>query len=141
MREYLRVAFLGIVGGLLVGLFLGAVQPRKAHAADYGQWDRSNPIVQWYQTLMQPDAPTASCCGEADAYWCDDVHVRDSKTFCKITDDRLDEPLKRPHRDVGEEVEIPNQKLKFDAGNPTGHYIVFLSRGGYVYCFVQGTQG
>jgi len=24
-------------------------------------------IRQWYQALMQPDVPNASCCGEADA--------------------------------------------------------------------------
>jgi hypothetical protein len=32
---------------------------------------------------------------------------------------------------------IPNHKLKWDAGNPTEHSIVFLSRGGHVFCFVQ----
>jgi hypothetical protein len=44
---------------------------------------------------------------------------------------------KRPHVDVGTEIEIPNHKLKWDAGNPTEHSIVFLSRGGHVFCFVQ----
>ena len=48
-----------------------------------------------------------------------------------ITDDRPDEPLGRPHLDVGTEIEIPNKKLKWDKGNPTGHGIVFLSRAGY----------
>jgi hypothetical protein len=95
------------------------------------------PIGHWYQTLMQPDNPSASCCGESDAYWCDKINVRAGKTFCTITDDWDDAPLKRPHVDVGTEVEIPNHKLKWDAGNPTGHSIVFLSRGGYVFCFVQ----
>jgi hypothetical protein len=33
-----------------------------------------------------------SCCGEADAYWADEIHVRDGKTFATITDDRPDEP-------------------------------------------------
>ncbi len=87
---------------------------------------------------MQPDIPTASCCGEADAYWCDDVHVRDGKTFCGITDDRPDEPRGRPRREIGEQHEIPPNKLKWDRGNPTGHAVIFLSRGGFVFCFVQG---
>ena len=83
---------------------------------------------EWYQALMQPDVPNASCCGEADAYWADEVHVRDGKTYVTITDDRPDEPRGRPHVDIGTEIEIPNNKLKWDKSNPTGHGIVFLSR-------------
>ena len=118
----------------LTGLFLcGAAQAR-----DNGQWEGSDPAVrQWYKSLMQPDNPTASCCGEADAYWCDDIRVRDSKTYCRITDPRPDAPLGRPHREIGEEFEIPPNKLKWDAGNPTGHYVIFLRVDGSVWCFVQ----
>ena len=70
--------------------------------------------------------PTHPCCGEADAYWCDDYYVRDGHTFCKITDDRPDEPLKRPHVPVGTEIAIPDYRMKHSDGNPTGHTIVFL---------------
>src|SRR3981189_1461964 len=109
-----------------------------ASARDLGQWGGSDPAVrQWYQALMQPDVPNASCCGEADAYWGAEVHVRNGKTYATITDDRADEPLKRPHVDIGTEIEIPNNKLKWEKGNPTGHGIVFLSRAGYVFCYVQ----
>lgn len=101
----------------------------KAHDAEAPELDA------WYAGLMQPDNPAASCCGEADAYWCDVLHVREGKTFCTITDDR--EVVGRPHVDVGTVVEIPDNKLKWDRGNPTGHAVVFLSRGGWVYCFVQ----
>lgn len=112
----------------------------SAFARDFGQWQNSDPAVKvWFETLMQPDVPTASCCGEADAYWCDDIHVRDGKTFCAITDDRPDGPLQRPHREIGTEIQIPDYKLKFDRGNPTGHSIVFLSREDFVFCFVQGS--
>jgi hypothetical protein len=108
------------------------------HARDLGQWEAVDPqIRQWYQALMQPDVPTASCCGEADAYWADEVHVRDGKTYVVITDDRPDETLGRPHVALGTEIEVPNNKLKWDKSNPTGHGVVFLSRGGYVFCFVQ----
>jgi hypothetical protein len=86
---------------------------------------------------MQPDNPTASCCGEADAYWCDDISVRSGKTYCRITDPRPDAPLGRPPREIGEEFEIPPNKLKWDAGNPTGHYVIFLRVDGGVWCFVQ----
>jgi len=114
-----------------------AITPAPAH--DEGQWDeQSDPAtVWWYQHLMQPDAPATSCCGEADAYWCDDYYARDGKAYCKITDDRPDAPRKRPHIAVGTEVEIPDYKLKWDKSNPTGHGVVFLSKNQYVYCYVQ----
>ena len=94
---------------------------------------------QWYGSLMQPDNPAVSCCGKADAYWCDTINVKDGKTFCTITDDRDDGPLRRPHVPIGTQIEIPNHKLKWDRGNPTGHAVVFLSPAGHVWCFVQST--
>jgi hypothetical protein len=136
MRDYLKVVMLGIVLGLLGGLLLGAVQP--AHGRDLGQWEAGDPAVrEWYRSLMQPDNPTVPCCGEADGYWCDDIHVKGGKAYCRITDNRPDGPLGRPHREIGEEFEIPPQKLKWDKSNPTGHSIIFLSTSGNTYCFVQ----
>jgi len=91
----------------------------------------------WYGSLMQPDNPSASCCGLADAYWCDDYFAREGKAYCRITDDRDDAPLKRPHIDIGTEFEIPPYKLKFDRGNPTGHAVIFVNTAGHVWCYVQ----
>jgi hypothetical protein len=109
-----------------------------ASARDLVQWEAVDPkIRKWFQALMQPDVPNASCCGEADAYWTDEVHVRHGKTYAVVTDDRPDGPLLRPHVDVGTEIEIPNNKLKWDKSNPTGHGIMFLSRNRYVFCYVQ----
>lgn len=120
-------------------LLLGSVLlSGPALARDLGQWNADPAVRDWYQGLMQPDNPVASCCGEADAYWADEVHVRDGKTFAVITDDREDAPLKRPHVDVGTEIEIPANKLKWDRGNPTGHNVLFVNRSLSVYCFVQG---
>jgi len=122
-----------IVLGLAFGCMFGV-----SNARDLGQWEAGDPAIrEWYQALMQPDNPAVSCCGEADAYWADEIHVRDGKTYATITDDRPDEPRRRPHVDVGTEIEIPNHKLKWDKSNPNGHGILFLSRGGYVYCYVQ----
>jgi hypothetical protein len=119
----------GVAAGVLTG---------PAGARDLGQWGASDPAIrEWYKGLMQPDVPSASCCGEADAYWADEVHVRDGKTYAVVTDDRDDKPLGRPHVDIGTEVEIPPNKLKWDRGNPTGHSIVFMSRSQFVFCFVQ----
>ena len=101
------VLWLGMVSGLAVG----------AHARDLGRWDAVDPALRHcYQALMQPDVPTASCCGEADAYFADEIHVRDGKTYAVITDERPDEQRNRPHLDVGTEIEIPERKLKWDRG-------------------------
>lgn len=133
----MRAIWFSLLVGLVITLGLAQV-----HGRDLGQWGNNDPAVsEWYRTLMQPDNPSVSCCGEADAYWADEIHVRDGKVFARITDDRPDEPRGRPHRDIGEEFEIPPSKLKWDNGNPTGHQILFLSTGGFVYCFVQSSGG
>jgi hypothetical protein len=108
-----------------------------ALARDLGQWE-SQPTSerQWFQKLMQPDNPFISCCGEADAYWADSFEVRDGRYVAIITDERLDAPLGRPHRDVGERIVVPNHKIKWDEGNPTGHGIIFIGAGGQVYCYI-----
>jgi hypothetical protein len=109
----------------------------SAFAHDSGQWSGSDQKVrEWYQALMQPDNPSMSCCGEADAYWCDDYYGRNGKAYCRITDDRPDAERNRRHIEIGTEFEIPEVKLKYDRSNPTGHGVIFLSRGDYVYCFV-----
>lgn len=123
---------------LVAGLCLSA-----AWAHDNGQWENSDPAVKlWFKGLMQPDNPGASCCGEADAYWADDVVVVDGKTFAIITDTRDDKALGRPHIAVGTRVLVPDHKLKWDRGNPTGHNVLFVGSWNaehLVYCFVQGS--
>jgi hypothetical protein len=72
---------------LCLGIFgyLGA--GASTSARDLGQWENGDPgLKQWYQALMQPDVPSASCCGEADAYWADEIHVRNGKTYAIVTD-------------------------------------------------------
>src|ERR1700756_1029674 len=60
--------------GPALGLFLLFTLP--AIARDLGQWD-NQPIAvrQWFQSLMQPDNPYVSCCGEADAFEADTFEV------------------------------------------------------------------
>jgi hypothetical protein len=115
-------------------LFLGmAFVKAWAHDPDHPEHH------PWYGSLMQPDNPSASCCGLADAYWCDDYFARDGKAYCRITDGRDDKPLRRPHIPIGTEFEIPPYKLKFDKGNPTGHSVIFVNPAGHVWCFVQAS--
>jgi hypothetical protein len=123
---------------LVLSSAIGLALVSFAGARDLGQWKDSDPAIRdWYQSLMQPDAPSTSCCGEADAYWADEIHVRDGRVFATITDDRDDATLHRPHVDIGTEIEIPDHKLKWDRANPTGHGIVFMSRSRFVFCYVQ----
>lgn len=127
----MKIVITGILLGLLAALFAGNV---RAH-------DHSNPALdEWYQELKQPDNPTMACCGTSDAYYADDVHFRNGKTYVTITDDRDDVSLKRPHIPNGTEIEVPNNKLKWDRSNPTGHGVVFVAPAPYyyVYCYVQG---
>lgn len=119
------------IAAIIMALFIDHAYPR-----DLGQW-KDDDLSQWYKSLMQPDVPTSSCCGEADAYYCNDYTVRNGKPSCIINDDRPDEPRGRPHVENGTVIEIPDHKLKWDSGNPTGNGIVFMSRNRYVFCYVQ----
>lgn len=140
-NRYLTLAVIGVLA-MIVLLFNIRVSP----ARDAGQWEGTDPeIREWYQNLKQPDAPVASCCGEADAYWADSFEVKDNQVIAIITDEREDGPLRRRHVDIGTKIVIPADKMKFGPNdpqsiegnkNPTGHGIVFLSRGDYVYCYV-----
>lgn len=108
-----------------------------AVARDVGQWEHTDPVIrEWYRSLKQPDNPMTSCCDLSDAYYVD-LKVRDGKTVAVIVDDRPDEPLGRPHREIGTEFIIPDHKLKWDAGNPVGRTILFVGMGGTVFCLVQ----
>lgn len=141
-EDYLAIGIFAFCAIVLILAFLFGILPAKAN--DDGQWGNTDPaITEWYRDLKQPDNPNASCCGEADAYWADEVHVRNGKTFAVIDDPRPDEPRHRPHIKNGTEIEIPPEKLKWDRSNPTGHGIVFVGRQGAwgtqypVYCYVQ----
>lgn len=129
----LKIAAVFAVPTLLCALAI------MAWAHDSGQWMNADPqIAAWFATLMQPDRPLIPCCGEADAYWSDQVETdADGRTVAVITDDRDDGPLNRPHVPVGTRVIVPPNKIKWDKGNPTGHVVIFLSWDREVYCFVQ----
>jgi hypothetical protein len=131
-----------VIGAVVVGLaaflaFLWVFAP--VHARDIG-WDDTPPnIRQWFQSLMQPDNPVMSCCGEADAYEADNFDVEGDHYVAIITDTRGDTFRNgsfRPHIDPGTRISIPNQKMKLDKGNPTIHGYVFIGSNGQLYCYV-----
>jgi hypothetical protein len=101
-----------------------------AAARDNGQWaDSPAHVRQWFQSLMQPDNPSRSCCGEADAFEADTFAVEDDHYIAIITDGKGVIPN-------GTRIAVPNEKMKWDAGNPTGHGIVFIGTNGQLYCYV-----
>jgi hypothetical protein len=102
----------------------------SAAARDNGQWgDSATNIRQWFQSLMQPDNPVVSCCGEADAFEADTFEVEGDHYIAVITNGKGVIPN-------GTRVRVPNGKLKWDAGNPTGHGIIFIGTNGQIYCYV-----
>jgi len=86
-------------------------------------------VREWFQSLMQPDNPYMSCCGEADAFEADTFEVDGDHYVAVITDGKGVLPS-------GTRINVPNQKMKWDRGNPTGHGIIFIGNQGQVYCYV-----
>jgi hypothetical protein len=101
-----------------------------AWARDNGQWEHEPAFIrQWFEKLMQPDHPRVSCCGEADAYEADIFEVEGDHYVAVITNGKGVFP-------EGLRVPVPNHKMKWDEGNPTGHGIIFIGSTGQVFCYV-----
>jgi hypothetical protein len=116
---------------VLIGLaFVVLALSATAAARDNGQWANSpTEIREWFQSLRQPDHPRLSCCGEADAFEADTFEVESDHYVAVITDGKGMIPN-------GSRIQVPNAKMKFDRGNPTGHGIIFIGSAGQVYCYV-----
>lgn len=120
------VVFITIAASLIVVMQAGS----NAWARNDGQWENSPPHVrQWFQGLRQPDNPKVSCCGEADAYEADIFEVEADHYVAVITNGKGEIPN-------GTKILVPNHKIKWDEGNPTGHGIVFIGAHGQVLCYV-----
>jgi hypothetical protein len=114
----------------LLAAFAAFAMIAPAAARDNGQWaDQPAAIRRWFQSLMQPDNPVVSCCGEADAFEADTFEVEGDHYVAIITDGKGMLP-------AGTRIPVPNSKMKWDAGNPTGHGIVFIGTAGQLYCYV-----
>jgi hypothetical protein len=101
-----------------------------ASARDDGQWENvPENVRQWFRSLKQPDHPRLSCCGEADAFEADSFEAEGDHYVAIITNGKGVIPS-------GTRIPVPNQKMKWDAGNPTGHGIIFLGPQRQVYCYV-----
>ena len=58
-----------------------------------------------------------------------------------ITDTRDDIPLRRRHIENGKRFAVPNTKIKWVRGDPTGHGIIFIGYGDEVLCYVRPGGG
>jgi hypothetical protein len=88
-----------------------------AAARDNGDRTQSRAATrQRFQSLMQPDNTSMSCCGEADAFEGMRSRSRVTITVPFITDGK---GWSRP-------APVPNCKMKWDACNPIGQGILFL---------------
>ena len=103
--------------------------PTPAPARDAGQWAGQSPQVQhWFQSLMQPDHPMVSCCGEADGFPVDHwvSTGADGEDFLVTLED-------------GRSFLVPAEKAQWRYGNPTGKDILFIGAKGTIYCFILGS--
>ena len=117
-----------VIGGILLLLLLCTV---TVPARDAQQWIEDTAIAKWFKTLMQPDNPMISCCGDADAYEADSFAQEGKQYVAIITGYRVVKNVP-----IGTRIVVPSHKLKYDAGNPTGHGIIFLGSQQQVFCYV-----
>lgn len=132
----MKICYFGL--GLVLGVLIGT----PCHARDGADFASSAEVHEWFENLKQPDNKRLSCCSDADAYWADSFEVNERGEYVAIiTDERgqtYDEKVGRVPRSAGDRFDVPNYKIKYDKGNPTGHGVLFLATGGQVLCFVPG---
>jgi hypothetical protein len=122
--------FRSVLHMALASLVVLAAAVPMALARDNGQWENSPPNVRrWFQGLTQPDNPWVSCCGEADAYEADIFEVEGGHYVAIVTDGKGEIPN-------GTKIPVPDYKIKWDEGNPTGHGIIFIGVHGKVFCYI-----
>jgi hypothetical protein len=127
MQPTIVQAFLTAMWALLI--------TANALARDGNQWGDPR-IKEWFENLKQPDHPRVSCCGEADAYEADNFEVEGDHYIAIITGHRAVTTIP-----LGSRIPVPRQKMKFDAGNPTGHGIIFIDSQRRVLCYVTPAAG
>ena len=110
--------------------------PSSLRPARYdAEWENSPPhIRQWFRNLMQPDHPRMSCCGEADSYEADLYEQEGSDYVAIITGQGP--AVDKMYIPEGTRLRVPNTKIKWDDGNPTGHGVIFVGRDYTIYCYV-----
>ena len=122
------ILFLGIFGYLTTGV----------DARDLGQWEDADPeIRQWYQSLMQPDVPTRHAAARP-------TPIGPTKSTSATARPTCSSPTTGRMNRAAVLTSTSERRSRFQTTSsngtnriPTGHGIVFLSRNGYVFCYVQ----
>lgn len=105
-------------------------------ARDDPEWENSPPhIRKWFRELMRPDNEHLTCCGEADGYEADMFEQYGGDYVAVITGQGPPSQYK-PYVEPGTRIVVPKEKMKWDAGNPTGHGIIFMGTEQQVFCYV-----
>src|SRR6185369_466569 len=134
-NEFTGVVVMFASGKRVFGL-MTVLPPSVRLIRDDLEWENSPPhIRKWFHGLMQPDHPRTSCCGDADAYEVD-LFERDGNNWVAIVTGQGPGVANKPHIPEGTRISVPNSKMKWDQGNPTGHGIIFIGSNGEVYCYV-----
>lgn len=125
IEDFLHALFAALMVAVwtlvVIAVSMTVILASHAWARPGPQWDGvPENIRAWFQSLMQPDNPAQSCCGEADAFEADQFEVEGDHYVAIITDGRN---LIAP----GTRIPVPNKKVQWTKGNPTGHGIIFLS--------------
>jgi hypothetical protein len=113
LPEAIYGALMTALASLPIVVLLMAALMRPSFGRDAGQWEATDADVRkWYRELMQPENPSVSCCGEADAYHADSFVVENGTTIAIITDTRDDGPLGRPHIEPGTRIAVARQQAE-----------------------------
>jgi hypothetical protein len=80
--------------------------------------------AKFYETWMRPDVPTSSCCNKQDCYM---TRIR-----------RVLGKLQAVHRESGDWIDIPPEKVEQNRDSPDGMSHMCASTAKYVFCFKEG---
>lgn len=148
--DFIRIVAITIgLSVVAVCVLMNSIHKSNSRELYPGQYDSEDQkmveqlaISRWFQSLMQPDNPRISCCGNADAYEADDFDIvsdpptGETRYVAVITGHRYATAIP-----IGTHIPVPNAKMKFDKGNPTGHGIIFIGSQGQVFCYITPAGG
>lgn len=108
-------------------------------------WDSADPkVIEWFK-----HANVTSCCGEGDGYEADFFESEKGGVVATVTDDNnhlcrdsWDEEgnrgsvCKAPIPPDFKPIHVPQDKLRYEPRNPTGHGVIFLRQDDFgVICY------
>jgi hypothetical protein len=82
------------------------------------------PTAEFYRTWKRPDVPSSSCCSDKDCY---STRIR-----------RRSGKIQAVHRESGDWIDIPSEKIELDRDSPDGLSHMCASPEKFVFCFKEG---